>query len=142
MGRADRRAAAYPLSPASIAPDPSPCRTAQATNRAQTGARANPTPLAATSPVLAASSRPIPRAVTTRPEKKLDRKYPHPDATNTRPRALWCRPKWSRTDGHVTPITASGRPRLTNPTYARTISRRLGFGGSAGGWVIGVVRGG
>jgi hypothetical protein len=52
---------------------------------------------------------------------------PKPEATNTIPTAPWWRRKVSRTVGHATPMTASGRPRLTNPTYASAISRGPGL---------------
>src|SRR5688572_25284801 len=52
---------------------------------------------------------------------KLVTKYPSPDATNTSPAAPCGSRKVSRTDGQATPMTASGRPRLMKPTYARRI---------------------
>ena len=106
------------MSPASIAPCAQSRQQPAEHHHAPPRASAKPLRLATMVTLLYSSSRPTPIRATTCPLKKLIYRYPTIAVDSSTPSWLMGKPKVLRIDGHATPSTPSGSPRLTNATKA------------------------
>ena len=60
-----------------------------------------------------------PNRIITRPATSPDTKYPGPAPTSRMPRSACASPYSARSEGHASPTTPSGRPRLTKARKTR-----------------------